>query len=74
MNNQSSLEQIEKLLGMVNEKDKIIGELQHGINDMKNEVRKVMNNDEELQKVKNSCEEKFKEYRRALNEKSILYD
>jgi hypothetical protein len=41
---------------------------------MKNEVRKVNNSDEELARAKKECEAKFKEYRTALNQKTILYD
>lgn len=41
---------------------------------MKSEVRKISTTDDELLRAKHECDNKFKEYRRVLNEKSILYD
>ena len=68
------MEQIEKLLAQVKEKDSIISELQYGINDMKNELRKVQNPDSELSSAKRECDDRFAQYRRILNEKVLLYD
>ena len=41
---------------------------------MESEVRKLGGSEEELQSVKREQEQRFREYRKALNEKSILYD
>jgi hypothetical protein len=41
---------------------------------MKSDIRKVQNSDDELSSAKRECDEKFKQYRRILNEKALLYD
>ncbi|CDW71950.1 gas2 domain containing protein [Stylonychia lemnae] len=74
LNSQSLLDQIDKLLHQIKEKDAILSELQYGINDIQNEVSKVHSTDQELQQAKQEYQEKFKLYHRLLNEKSILYD
>ena len=52
----------------------MLSQLQFGINDVKTEIRKVSNTDDELSAAKRECDEKFKQYRRILNEKVLLYD
>lgn len=74
MNGQTQLEQIEKLVAQVKDKDNAIQQLQYGINDMENDLRRNEGNDAELQQAKGEYEEKLKAYHRLLNEKTILYD
>ena len=61
-------------MSQLKEKEQLLSQLQFGINDVKNEIRKVTNTDDELAFAKRECDEKFKQYRRILNEKVLLYD
>ena len=57
-----------------------IREKEEKINDVTMELQRLdqqhqsSNTDEELQKFKNQCESKLREYRHILNEKSVMYD
>jgi Zn-dependent oligopeptidase len=74
LSSQQNLEQIEKLVHQLKEKDALLQELLHGINDMKSELRKIGGSDEELKRAKREFEEQWRQYHRALNEKAILFD
>lgn len=74
INGQAQLEQIERLLTQVKEKDALLSQLQYGINDIEKDLRRGESSDSELQQAKEEYEEKLKLYHRLLNEKTILYD
>lgn len=49
-------------------------ELTTGVKDLQNEIQSAMNEDQDLIKAKIESELKLKQYRRILNDKSVLYD
>ncbi len=56
------------------EKDGLLQDLEFGINELKADVQANRNSDPELQRIKNECTNKMKNYRKIVNEKTVLYD